>query len=578
MKIALVQINPVIGDFRYNSDQIIFWADKARRKGCELAVFPELALCGYPPQDLLERPAFILEHDKALQALIAKISGIAIICGHLEKHTGTTGKPLHNSASLIAEGRILFTAQKRLLPTYDVFDEARYFEPGRQSQACQYKELCLGITVCEDIWNDKGSFPQHLYATDPIGDLVSGLQAEGREIDLLINISASPFQIDKEAFKHDIFTRVCTNNNLSLIYINQVGGQDSLLFDGWSLAMASDGSIIARAERFKEDMVIVDTHTWEGEVREQPILEIRDAGPVLFDNRRNVQETEAVFAALVMGVKDYGAKCGFSKGVVGLSGGIDSAVTCAIACEAFGAANILGVAMPSPYTSVESIEDAKQLAENLDCQFEVIAISDVFSALKQSLAHIFSASGKSDTAEVDITEQNMQARIRGNLLMALSNKYGSLLLSTGNKSEMAVGYCTLYGDMSGGLAVISDVPKLLVYKLAQYVNREKEIIPARIFAKPPSAELAPNQLDQDDLPPYDVLDPVLTAYLEQNKSVSEITAMGFERHIVADIVKRIRVNEYKRKQAPLGLKVTSKAFGYGRRYPMAQNFREEDAL
>jgi NAD+ synthetase len=291
----------------------------------------------------------------------------------------------------------------------------------------------------------------------------------------------------------------------------------------------------------------------------------------------SLHETETVYAALVMGVRDYAAKCGFSKGVVGLSGGIDSAVTCAIACEAFGPQNILGVAMPSPYTSVESIEDAKQLAENLDCRFEVIAISAVFSALKESLVDIFTSEKKSATSNVDITEQNMQARIRGNLLMALSNKYGSLLLSTGNKSEMAVGYCTLYGDMSGGLAVISDVPKLLVYKLARYINRQREIIPARIIEKPPSAELAPNQLDQDDLPPYDVLDPILKAYLEQNLSVAEIAAMGFERQIVDDVIKRIRSNEYKRKQAPMGLKVTSKAFGYGRRYPTAQNFREEDA-
>ena len=577
MKIALVQINPVIGDFSYNSAQIISWADKARRLGCDLAVFPELVLCGYPPQDLLERSAFIVEHDKALQTLISGISGIAVICGHLEKHTDSTGKPLHNSASLIADGRLLFTARKRLLPSYDVFDEARYFEPGRRSEACEFKGLCLGISVCEDIWNDKGSFPQQLYGTDPIGDLVSGLETQGRKLDLLINISASPFQMDKEAVKQEIFTRVCKNNNLPLIYVNQVGGQDSLLFDGWSLAMTGDGIVRARAARFKEDMVVVDTENWECGVPGQQILEIDDKESTQHGNAIRLRETEAVFAALAMGVKDYGAKCGFSRGVVGLSGGIDSAVTCAIACEAFGADNVLGVAMPSPYTSSASIEDAKQLAENLGCQFEVIAISEVFSTLKQSLAHIFSAPGNSETAKVDITEQNIQARIRGNLLMALSNKYGSLLLSTGNKSEMAVGYCTLYGDMSGGLAVISDVPKLLVYKLAQYINREKGIIPHRIINKPPSAELAPNQLDEDDLPPYAVLDPILQAYLERNKSVSEIAAMGFERHIVADIVKRIRINEYKRKQAPLGLKVTSKAFGYGRRYPTAQNFREEDA-
>ncbi len=443
MKIALVQINPVIGDFAYNSAQIISWADKARDKGCDLAVFPELALCGYPPQDLLERPAFIAEHDKALHILVSKISGIAVICGHLEKHTDSTGKPLHNSASLIENGKLLFTVQKRLLPAYDVFDEARYFEPGRRSQSFQYKGLCLGITICEDIWNDKSSFSQQLYATDPVSDLISGLQAQGLKIDLLVNISASPFQIDKEAVKHNVFTGVCTNNNVPLIYVNQVGGQDSLLFDGWSMAMDSDGKIIARAERFMEDMVVVDTDTWQGEVHGEQIPGGHDEESGLNDSEMSLQEIETVFAALVMGVKDYGAKCGFSKGVVGLSGGIDSAVTCAIACEAFGAENILGVAMPSPYTSDASIEDAKQLAENIDCQFEVIAISSVFSALKESLAHIFAAPENSATPVVDITEQNMQARIRGNLLMALSNKYGSLLLSTGNKSEMAVGYCTL---------------------------------------------------------------------------------------------------------------------------------------
>jgi len=577
MKIALVQINPVIGDFANNSAQIISWADKARDKGCDLAVFPELALCGYPPQDLLERPAFIAEHDKALHILVSKISGIAVICGHLEKQTDSAGKSLHNSASLIENGKLLFTVQKRLLPAYDVFDEARYFEPGRRSQSFQYKGVCLGITICEDIWNDKSSFPHQLYATDPVSDLVSGLQAQGKKIDLLVNISASPFQIDKEAVKHTIFTGVCTNNNVPLIYVNQVGGQDSLLFDGWSMAMDSDGRIIARAARFMEDMVVVDTDTWQGEIHGEQIPGGHDEESGLSDSEMSPQEAETVFAALVMGVRDYGARCGFSKGVVGLSGGIDSAVTCAIACEAFGPENILGVAMPSPYTSDASVEDAKQLAENINCRFEIIAISSVFSALKKSLAHIFTASENSAKPIVDITEQNMQARIRGNLLMALSNKYGSLLLSTGNKSEMAVGYCTLYGDMSGGLAVISDVPKLLVYKLAQYINRDREVIPVRIIEKPPTAELAPNQLDQDDLPPYDVLDSILKAYLEQNLSVAEIAAMGFERHIVEDVVKRIRKNEYKRKQAPLGLKVTSKAFGYGRRYPTAQNFREEDA-
>ena len=575
MKIALVQINPIVGDFSYNCKKIISWSNRAREKGCDIAVFSELALCGYPPQDLLERPAFLADHNKALQDIIKGISGIGIICGHLEKHTGDTGKPLHNSAGFIENGRVVFTAQKRLLPTYDVFDEARYFEPGGRSQSLQYKGMTLGITVCEDIWNDKGSFPQKLYATDPIYDLVSDLQDEGGQLDLLINISASPFQIDKEKVKQEIFTRVCRNNNVPLVYVNQVGGQDSLLFDGWSMAMDSSGKVIARAERFKEDMVVLDTDTWQGELHVEHASELQGTEPSHGESADSSQETASVYDALVMGVRDYVQKCGFSKGVLGLSGGIDSAVTCAIACEAIGEKNVLGVAMPSPYTSGRSVEDAKQLASNLGCLFEVIAISPLLAIFKESLQDVFASLENNASGKTDVTEQNIQARIRGNLLMALSNKKGSLLLSTGNKSEMAVGYCTLYGDMSGGLAVISDVPKLLVYKLARYINRQREIIPQSIIERPPSAELAPDQLDQDDLPPYDILDAILKAYLEENLSICEMISLGFERQVVQDVVRRIRVNEYKRKQAPLGLKVSSKAFGYGRRYPTAQNYRDE---
>ncbi len=577
MKIALVQINPVIGDFSYNSKKIISWVNWARDKDCDLAVFPELALCGYPPQDLLERPAFLADHNRALQDVIDGIFGIGVICGHLEKHTGDTGKPLHNSASVIENGKILFTAQKRLLPTYDVFDEARYFEPGRRSLPLLYKGMSLGITVCEDIWNDKGSFPQKLYATDPISDLVSDLEIEGGKLDLLINISASPFQIDKENVKQEIFTQVCRNNNVPLIYVNQVGGQDSLLFDGWSMAMNRSGNVIARAARFKEDVVVLDTDTWQGEFHGQQFRQVPDTSAAYGESAGAFQDTEAVYEALVMGVRDYAEKCGFSKGVLGLSGGIDSAVTCAIACEAIGKENILGVAMPSPYTSEQSVEDAKQLAANLGCLFETIAISPLLAVYKESLQGVFASFANSVSGKIDVTEQNIQARIRGNLLMALSNKDGALLLSTGNKSEMAVGYCTLYGDMSGGLAVISDVPKLLVYKLARYINRHRVIIPESIIEKPPSAELAPDQLDQDDLPTYDILDGILKSYLEENSSIEEIAAMGFDRQVVTDVVRRVRMNEYKRKQAPLGLKVSSKAFGYGRRYPIAQNYRDEGA-
>lgn len=576
MKIALVQINPIIGDFAYNSKKIVSWAHKARDKGCDLAIFPELALCGYPPQDLLERSPFIADHDKALQDLISEIAGIGVICGHLEKHTSETGKPLHNSVSIIENGRIVFTAQKRLLPTYDVFDEARYFEPGRHSQSILYKGLVMGLTVCEDIWNDKGSFPQKLYATDPISDLIADLQDEGGKIDLLINISASPFHIAKENAKREIFTRVCRNNDVHLIYVNQVGGQDSLLFDGWSMAMDNNGRIIARAERFKEDMVVLDTDTWQGELHGAEFKGAAVSGSDDTEVSDVLQEREDVFEALVMGVRDYAGKCGFTKGVLGLSGGIDSAVTCAITCEALGKENVLGVAMPSPYTSEQSIEDARQVAANLGCSFDIIPISAVFTAFKESLKGAFAAPAKGISHEVSITEQNIQARIRGNILMALSNREGSLLLSTGNKSEMAVGYCTLYGDMSGGLAVISDVPKLLVYELARHINTTRAIIPKSILERAPSAELAPDQLDQDDLPPYEILDAILKAYLEQNMGVDEIVAQGFDRSVVRDIVKRIRINEYKRKQAPLGLKISTKAFGYGRRYPTAQNYREEE--
>lgn len=564
MKIALIQINPVIGDFSYNGSRIEYWAGQAREQGCDLAIFPELALCGYPPQDLLERSSFIADHDAAFVKLVKGITGIGVLCGHLERHTGGTGKLLHNSGSLFEDGRILFTARKRLLPSYDVFDETRYFEPGGSSVPFQYKGLSLGITVCEDIWNDKGSFPQHLYTIDPVSELLDTLRSAGKTIDLLINISASPFQIGKEAIKQEIFAKVCRDNRLPLIYVNQVGGQDSLLFDGWSMAMDRQGGITVRAARFAEDMVTVETDTWDGEIHEK-LPEGVAAGE---------HEVEAMFKALVMGVRDYAAKCGFGKGVLGLSGGIDSAVTCAIACQALGPDNIMGVAMPSPYSSPASMEDAEQLANNLGCNYQVIPITDAFTAVKESLQPVFGNVAGNSGNGPDVTEQNIQARIRGNLLMALSNKYGSLLLSTGNKSEMAVGYCTLYGDMSGGLAVIADVPKMLVYRLAECINRDQEFIPLRSISKPPSAELAPDQLDQDDLPPYEVLDAVLKAYLEENKGTDEIVASGFDRQVVEDVVKRIKINEYKRKQAPIGLKVTSKAFGYGRRYPTAQNYRE----
>ncbi len=560
LKISLAQINPVVGDFSYNSGKIIRQAEEAVKQGCDLVIFPELALCGYPPQDLLERDSFISDLEKAMQKLVADIQGICVICGTVERRSGSkSGKPLYNSAVAFEDGKILFSARKRLLPTYDVFDETRYFEPGTTSELFTYKDLSLGVTVCEDIWNNEGVFPRKLYSIDTVAEM-----SESATIDMIINLSASPFQIGKPAVRYNIFSTLCRQYDVPLLYVNQTGGQDSLLFDGQSMALGRDGSIVAQAERFQEDMIVIDT---DDLVRKACTTAHEPAVP-------EQEDTGAVFEALVMGVKDYVGKCGFSKALLGLSGGIDSSLTAAIACVALGPENVTGVALPSPYTSKESIEDARQLAENLGCNFDIIPITPMFQSALETLEPLFNKEGQATGLGPDVTEQNLQARIRGNILMALSNKFGALVLSTGNKSEMAVGYCTLYGDMNGGLAVISDVPKQLVYSLSRYVNRDREIIPMQIINKEPSAELAPDQRDQDDLPPYDMLDKILAAYLEEHKGVDQIVESGFDRDVVEDVVRRIKINEYKRKQAPLGLKVTSKSFGYGRRYPTAQNYKE----
>ena len=551
MKIALIQTNPLIGDFKRNVANILAWTNKAKAQGCELAIFPEMAICGYPPQDLLERGAFLADHQKALKHLTEQVQGIGLLCGAILHHTSTIGKPLHNGAVLIEDGNILFSAYKRLLPNYDVFDETRYFEPGQASRPFAYKGLNLGITICEDIWNNTALFARQLYPQDPVTDL---MENQAKRPDLLINLAASPFHLGKGAIKADIFTNLCTRHQVPILYVNQVGGQDSLLFDGHSMAIDREGKTIAKASRFKEEMAIVDSEDLHGGSQAQS-ADLADSPDTVLD-------------ALVMGTRDYVKKCHFSKVVIGLSGGIDSALTAAIAVRALGAENVQGVAMPSPYSSKESVEDAQELAANLGIDFHILAINNIFDSQLATLEPLFRG------LAADVTEQNIQARIRGNLLMALSNKFNAMLLTTGNKSEMAVGYCTLYGDMSGGLAVISDVPKILVYQLAKLVNRDQVLIPERTISKPPSAELAPDQLDQDDLPPYEILDPILIAYLEENKSIQEIVALGFDQEVVADVVRRIKINEYKRKQAPIGLKVTSKAFGYGRRYPITENYSE----
>ncbi len=547
MKIGLVQLNPVIGDFEKNSAKIVEWSRRAKDKGCSLVIFPELAVSGYPPLDLLERKAFLDASDRALTNLILDLPEVDVMVGCLERRSSDRGKPLYNSAVVIRGKKIVFRARKQLLPSYDVFDETRYFEPGPSSEVYELQGHRFCVTVCEDVWHHE----VRDHEIKPVNDFFVAAEEIGVSVDAVINISASPFQRDKEEIRKNIFREICKYHNVPFLYCNQVGGQDSLLFDGCSLVMNSSGEIIAHAEGFKEDLIIIDDLSQPG---------LKGLSP---------QDPEAdVYDALVMGVSDYATKCGFSSAVLGLSGGIDSAVTAAIAVDALGPKNVLGVALPSPYSSPDSFEDAENLATNLGCNFEVIPIANLFSAFKESLAPFFKKTRE------DLTEQNIQARIRGNLLMALSNKFNHLLLATGNKSEMAVGYCTLYGDMSGGLAVISDVPKQLVYLLAGYINRDEVMVPLRTITKAPTAELKPDQCDQDDLPPYGILDRILELHLEGGEGVEEIVNRGFEELIVRDILRRVRLNEYKRKQAPMGLKVTTKAFGCGRRFPNVQNFQQ----
>ncbi|HUO34951.1 MAG TPA: NAD+ synthase [Candidatus Acidoferrum sp.] len=543
MKIALAQFNPTVGDFEGNSDRILELARNAKNLGADLAVFSELCLCGYPPQDLAERPDFAELNLKQL-ARLAKAISLPSIVGYIGEAEDTTGKPVSNSAALLADGKIQFEQRKMLLPTYDVFDESRYFQPGQSQHIFRLGAENLGITICEDCWNDKNFWTQRLYSRDPVVELM------GQGSSVIINISASPFTLDKRSLRLDMLSTIAREQRVPVVYVNQVGGNDSLIFDGSSVGFTPAGRIGALAKAFDEDLVIFDTVSGEGEIRPQP-----------------ADELEAVYRALVVGTRDYVRKCGFHKAVVGLSGGIDSALVATIAVEALGLENVTGVAMPGPYSSEGSIRDARCLAENLGIEFLTLPIAGAFESYRETLKGPFAGLPE------DATEENIQARIRGNLLMALSNKFGSMVLSTGNKSEMAVGYCTLYGDMAGGLAVISDIPKTMVYELARYANQVRHRIPRESFTKPPSAELRPNQTDQDTLPPYDVLDRILKAYVEDLQSPEEIAhRYEFPLDLVRSVARRVDQNEYKRKQAPPGLKVTSKAFSVGRRFPLAQKF------
>lgn len=545
LKIALAQINPTIGDFKSNCEKIISHAATAKSRDCDLVIFPELCVSGYPPRDLLERDDFINENLSWLSHLVNSIDGIGVICGTVDKNRSNKGKPLLNTAVLFENGDILHKATKRLLPTYDIFDETRYFEPGTGCRAVSYKNKRLGITVCEDIWNHEDMYTMRSYAVFPVSEMIED------NADLIINISASPFSIGKNRYKNEMLSNVAKKYGVPLVYVNQVGGNDSVLFDGISTVFSEKGEIVSCARDFDEDLVMYS-----------------DTGEDTDIHDVSVSDTASVHKALIRGTRDYVLKCGFSKAVIGLSGGIDSALTACIAVDALGKANVSAVFMPSDYTSRDNFEDTKALSDNLGIELTIIPIHGIFEAHLKSIFSVSSAS--SLTADPGVTEQNIQARIRGTILMAISNKTNSLLLTTGNKSELAVGYCTLYGDMNGGLAVISDVPKTMVWDISRFVNRKKEIIPERIISKKPSAELKPFQTDQDDLPPYDIMDRILAGYIEERKSPEALAGEGYDLTVIKDIIRRVDLNEYKRRQAAPGLRVTSKAFGEGRRYPIAR--------
>lgn len=545
MKVTIAQLNPVIGDLAGNTRKIIEVWERANGEDSDLVVFPEMFLTGYPPQDLLERGGFIRQAGDSLKRLVQisnRYPKTGILVGAPTPTGNNVGKGLYNSAVLIHRGRILHNQPKSLLPTYDVFDEARHFDPAPQIVTVPFKAERLGISVCEDAWNDPDFWPARMmYDFDPIAELA------GQGATLLLNISASPFHIGKDELRYNLIRNHARKHGIPFIFVNQIGGNDELIFDGGSMCFDKNGNPLTMGPFFEEWIETVD---------------MERTGTARFYQPQ--EKIESVYKALVLGIRDYLQKCGFKRAVIGLSGGIDSALTCCLAAAALGKENVLGIAMPSPFSSPGSIADSQRLAENLGIELLVIPITDIYHSYLNTLEKHFE--GK----EHDTTEENIQARIRGNILMAFSNKFGYLALSTGNKSELSVGYCTLYGDMSGGLSVISDVPKTMVYQLARFINREREIIPETVLSKPPSAELKPDQRDEDTLPPYEILDRILHYYIEEGYSAEEIIARDFAPEVVQWVIRAVNRNEYKRKQAAPGLKVTTKAFGGGRRIPVAK--------
>jgi NAD+ synthase (glutamine-hydrolysing) len=546
MKIGFAQINPTVGDLRGNSEKIAAAYQQLARVGADIVIAPELAITGYPPQDLLFKSRFVPGNLEVLDELQKNLSTAALLVGFVDRNQGR-GKPFHNAAALLQPGEPLQKTHKSLLPSYDVFNEDRYFEPAREIEPLIFRRRSIGVTICEDIWTEH-YLPRPFYDVDPVRALVS------QGADMILNVSASPFSLRKPAIRREMICGLAGTYRRPIFYCNAVGGNDQLVFDGNSIAVNGRGQLLAQLPAFEEANMIVDSE---------------NAAESKMESTDLVQE---LFGALRLGLRDYLAKCGFKSAVLGLSGGIDSAVVAAIAVRALGANNVTGVSMPSQFSSRGSVVDALGLAKNLGIQCLQMPIADTFAVFKAQFKEVFA--GRTE----DATEENMQARLRGMTLMALSNKFGHLVLSTGNKSELAVGYCTIYGDMAGGLAVISDVPKTMIYELARYINAEaaragnQEIIPASTIEKPPSAELRPNQKDQDTLPPYDMLDAILRLYIEENLSVPDIVAQGFEEATVRWVQRRVDLNEYKRAQAPPGLKVTSRAFGVGRRMPIAQRY------